>query len=176
MSERRLASEETVEGRNVCRICARGIYRALGIERGLLPSRVYRGAAGCTKRYFPVKLPVALDADRAVFVYADPGHETSTALRSWGHAHRGLWEALGDRGRSVEIVAVQTRREMARARTILGNWAEAPTASGPSDPARREIARIEQAIRCMDEALVEGWPGLRHQLIDFAVWTWSGIR
>ena len=47
---------------------------ALGIERGLLPVRLYRAAAGTTRRYFPVKLPVALDAERAVFVYADPGH------------------------------------------------------------------------------------------------------
>ena len=103
MSERRLAADETLEGRKVCRICGRGIYRALGaedlrhrrsasdevlmrrllsldyvlehtglswlptelekvgafealgIERRLLPSRLYRGAAGNTRRYFPVK-------------------------------------------------------------------------------------------------------------------------
>ena len=47
-------------------------FEALGIEHGLLPVRVYRGAAGATRRYFPVKLPVALDAESAVFVYADP--------------------------------------------------------------------------------------------------------
>ena len=28
MSERRLAADETLEGRKVCRICGRGIYRA----------------------------------------------------------------------------------------------------------------------------------------------------
>ena len=103
MSERRLAADETLEGRKVCRICGRGIYRALGaedlrhrrtasdevllrrllsldyvlqhtglswlptepekvgafealgIERRLLPSRLYRGAAGNTRRYFPLK-------------------------------------------------------------------------------------------------------------------------
>ena len=32
MSERRLAADETLEGRKVCRICGRGIYRALGAE------------------------------------------------------------------------------------------------------------------------------------------------
>ncbi len=100
MSERRLAADETLEGRKVCRICGRGIYRALGaedirhrrtasdevllrrllsldyvlehtglswlptelekvgafealgIERRILPSRLYRGAAGNTRRYF----------------------------------------------------------------------------------------------------------------------------
>ena len=30
-------------------------FEALGIERGLLPVRVYRGAASATRRYFPVK-------------------------------------------------------------------------------------------------------------------------
>ena len=102
MSERRLAADETLEGRKVCRICGRGIYRALGaedirhrrtasdevllrrllsldyvlehpglpwlptesekvgafealgVERRILPSRLYRGAAGNTRRYFPL--------------------------------------------------------------------------------------------------------------------------
>ena len=40
-------------------------FEALGIERGLLPVRVYRGAARSTRRYFPVKLPVALVGRRA---------------------------------------------------------------------------------------------------------------
>ena len=78
---------------------------ALGIERRFLPQRVYRGAAGYLRRYFPLRLPVALDAERAVFVYADPGHETATALRSWGAAHRELWKALWDRGVRIEVVA-----------------------------------------------------------------------
>ena len=64
-----------------------GAFEALGIERRILPSRLYRGAAGNTRRYFPLKLPVALEAERALFVYVEPGHDTSTALRSWGEAH-----------------------------------------------------------------------------------------
>ena len=112
MTERRQAAEETVGGRKVCRISARGIERALGaehirhrrtapgevlvrcllsldhvidradlpwlpteaekvaafealgIERALLPVRVYWGAAGDTRRRFPLKLPVALDPAR----------------------------------------------------------------------------------------------------------------
>ena len=70
-------------------------FEALGIERPLLPQRVYRGAAGNLRRYFPLNCPIALDSGRAVFVYVDPGHDTATALRSWGAAHRGLWHALG---------------------------------------------------------------------------------
>ena len=179
MSERRLAADETLEGRKVCRICGRGIYRALGaedlrhrrtasdevllrrllsldyvlehtglswlptelekvgafealgIERRILPSRLYRGAAGNTRRYFPLKLPVALEAERAVFVYVDPGHDTTTALRSWAVAHRGLWEALRERGRSIEVVAVVRTREGAGA--------------GPDDP--RELDQHIYSIR-----------------------------
>ena len=74
-------------------------FEALGIERGLLPVRVYRGGGRDTRRYFPFKLPVALGAGGAVFVYADPGHDTATGLHSWGRAHRELWGALRDRGR-----------------------------------------------------------------------------
>ena len=58
-------------------------FEVLGIERDLLPVKAYRGAAGTTRRHFPVKLPVALDSARALFVYAEPGHDTATALRSW---------------------------------------------------------------------------------------------
>ena len=145
-----------------------GAFQALGIERRLLPSRLYRGAAGNTRRYFPVKLPVALEAERAVFVYVDPGHDTTTALRSWAVAHRGLWEALRERGRSIEVVAVvRTVRELQRALTILENWTNTSTASGPSaapepdSAARREIVRIEQAIRKKDERVLKEYGDLQ---------------
>ncbi len=122
-------------------------FEALGIEKAILPSRLYRGAMDDTRRYFPVKLPVAVEPDRAVFVYADPGHDTATALRSWGAAHRPLWRALAERGRSVEVVAVgRTRSETGRAEKVMRRWTEA---SGPDEPAeevRAELARIERAI------------------------------
>ena len=124
-----------------------GAFEELGIERRVFPSRLYRGAAGDTRRYFPLKLPVALEAERALFVYVEPGHDTATALRSWGEAHCGLWKALSERGRAIEVVAVvRTLEEFARARSILGGWAEA---SGPAEPdagIREEIDRIERAI------------------------------
>ncbi len=120
-------------------------FEALGIERGLLPVRVYRGAAGSTRRCF----------------------QSNCRWRSWGGAHRGLWHALQRQGRSVEVVAVvRTPREFGRARTILGKWANAATASGPAarEPgraARREIDRIEQAIRGMDDAVIDKHGGLQ---------------
>ena len=122
-------------------------FEALGLERSLLPVRVYRGAAGETRRHFPVKLPLALDSARALFVYADPGHDTATALRSWGTAHRRLWRALAKLDLSVEVVAVaRTARELERARRVIGGWAE-PAGPGEADPGvREELARIERAI------------------------------
>jgi len=116
-------------------------FEALGIGRALLPSRLYRGAAGDTRRFFPVKLPVALDSTRAVFVYAEPGHETATALRSWGAAHRGLWDALRERGRAVEIVAAaRTMEEIDRAGRVIRRWAEA--GSGPAEPDARTVEEL----------------------------------
>ncbi len=215
LTERRLLTEETVGGLKVCRVCARGIYQALGAEdlrhrritstevvvrrllsfdyviehpglpwlptgsekvdsfealgisRSLLPVRVYRGAAGGARRYFPRGMPVALDSRRAVFVHADPGYDTSTALHSWRDRHRRLWEALREDGLLVEAVGVAcARRPLDRARTILGNWTTADSAPRPAHPpgtvaaARREAARVENAIRGNDDTTVEELGGL----------------
>ena len=220
---RRLAAEDTHEGRKVCRISARAVYRALGaedirhrriasaevlmrrllsldyvighpgqawlptepekvaafealgIERRALPVRVYRGAANDTRRYFPLKLPVALDAEDAVFVYADPGHETAVGLHSWGRAHRELWRALQQRGRSVEAVAVVRRDcDFDRAEKVLGNWtdpARSPSrsrASATGPEIRREIGRIEQGIRGRDESVIKEHGSLRGCLVRLA--------
>ncbi len=132
--------------KHVCRICARGVYRALsaedirhrritlievvvrcllsfdyviehpdlpwlptepekvgafeepGIHHSLMPVRVYRGAAVGARRYFPRGMPVVLNSRRALFVHADPGYDTATALRSWRDRHLRLWEALRELG------------------------------------------------------------------------------
>ena len=140
-------------------------FEALGIDRKLLPVRAYRGAAGETRRYFPVKLPVALDSARALFVYAEPGHDTATALRSWGTAHRGLWRALAKLDLSVEVVAVaRTGRELERARRVIGGWAE-PGGPGEPDPGiREELARIERAIVQGAVHVLEEFGGLQAAL------------
>ena len=216
LTARRIVAEETVRGLKVCRVCARGVYRALGaedvrirkitstevvvrrllsfdyviehpnlpwlptesekvgafealgIDRSLLPVRVYRGAAGGARRYFPRGMPVGLDSSRAVFVHADPGYDTSTALHSWRDRHRRLWEALREDGLSVEAIGVAcARRPLDRARTILGNWTHADSGPRPAHPpgtvaaARREIARIEGAILDMDDEAVAEMGGFQ---------------
>ncbi|MDE2979834.1 MAG: hypothetical protein OXU74_01445 [Gemmatimonadota bacterium] len=212
-----LAAEETVPGirgiGRVCRIYARGLYRALGaehirhrrtaspevllrrllsldyviehpelpwlptepekvaafealgIERDLLPVKRYRGAAGTTRRHFPLKLPVALDSARALFVYAEPGHDTATALRSWGKAHGGLWRALRSRGLSAEIVVVaRTAHELERARRVTRGWSE-PGGHGEPDPGiAEELARIEGAILDGAVHVLEEYGGLQAAL------------
>ena len=130
-------------------------FEALGIERRVLPQRSYRGAAGNIRRHFHLGLPLALDEERAVFVYVDPGHETATALRAWGTAHRELWGLLQDRGRKIEVVAVtRTREASSRARTVLGNWARDPRPSQYDAEIDREIEWIEGVIRSGDVRLI----------------------
>ncbi len=140
-------------------------FEALGLERDLLPVKVYRGAAGATARHFPLKLPVALDSARALFVYAEPGHDTATALRSWGKAHSDLWRALCSRGLSSEIVAVaRTTRELERARRVTRGWAEAGGRGQPDPGIAEELARIERAILQGAVHILEEFGGLQAAL------------
>ena len=137
-------------------------FDALGIDRELLPVRVYRGKAGTTRRYFHVKLPVALDSERAVFVHADPGHDTATALRSWGRAHRGLWRALATLGQSVEAVVVaRTSRQTRRARKVMRYWTEASGTAEPDPMVAVELARIERAIIEGSVEVLDAYGGLQ---------------
>ena len=70
----------------------------MATERRVLPQRTYRGATGNIRRHFHLGLPLALDAERADFVYVDPDHETATALCAWGAVHREPWAMLRHRG------------------------------------------------------------------------------
>ena len=58
--------------------------QALGLSRRRFPCRHYAGHAQGRSRYFPRKLPLALEEDRATFVYVDPGRDTDSELLSWG--------------------------------------------------------------------------------------------
>ena len=141
-------------------------FEALGIKREVFPHRVYRGALRGLRRYFPLRLPIALDTERAVFVYAEPGHDTTTALRSWGAKHGELWRALWDLGLKIDVVAVvRTTMEFSRTRTVLANWARYPRPSEIGEGTRRELARIEQAILAGDvRVLNDEYGGLQAAL------------
>ena len=145
-------------------------FEALGIERRVLPQRSYRGAAGNLRRHFHLRLPLALDAGRAVFVYVDPGHETATSLRAWGAAHRALWRMLWRRGCKIEVVAV-TRgwEEASRTDTVLGNWARDLRPSEYDPEIGREIKWIEDVLRSADKSPVqEAYGDIRGGLVRLA--------
>ena len=76
-------------------------FEGLGVDRRLIPRRIYYGAVGAQKRYFALKLPVAVDAETVTFVYVDPGHRTDSELRYWGSAHGRLWDTVREKGRQV---------------------------------------------------------------------------
>ncbi len=140
-------------------------FEALGIERGLLPQRVYRGALGGLRRFFPLGLPIALDTERAVFVYAEPGYETATAIRSWGAKHGDLWKGLWDLGIKIEVVAVVRRwKEYGRTSRVLTNWSRYPRPSEIDEETRRDLARIEQAILGGDVRTLDEYGGLQAAL------------
>ena len=135
-----------------------GFFKSLGISRKLLPSRLYQGAVDKQTRYFPLQLPIAVDAKTATFAYVDPGHATDTELRSWGRAHRHLWGLLQRKGRAVHVVAIGPNHTATmRAGTALRRWVRATPEATPipeglerDDPAAAiavaEIIRIEQAL------------------------------
>ena len=135
-----------------------GFFESLGIPRKLLPSRLFKGAVNKQTRYFPLQLPIAVDAKTATFAYVDPGHATDTELRSWGRAHRHLWGALRKKGRAVHVIAIGPNHTATmRAGTALRRWVRAapeatqiPDGLERDDPAAAwavaEIIRIEQGL------------------------------
>ena len=138
-------------------------FERLGIPRRKLPRRVYRGAVGKTRRYFALKLPIAVEADKAVFVYVDPGHSTDKCLRTWGEEHRGLWEALQKRGRPVQVAVVAREdRALERAKALLRNWNRRSLAvASAADPsAAREYAEIKRAVLTGDTGLLDSYGGV----------------
>ena len=163
----------------VSRIHRRGIYRALGAgdrRRRRITSKEVLMRRLLAFDYVldhpqlpwlptePEKMAAfeALSVERAVFVYVDPGHKTATALRSWGAAHRELWEALWDRGRGIEVVVVvRTTDERGRAETVLANWARDPHPSEFDHEIGREIDRIDRAIIKGDIRVLMEYGGLQ---------------
>ena len=73
-------------------------FTARGIGRGELPSRLYGAAPKRTRRYFPLKLPIAADMKSATFVYVDPGRHTDKELQRWATEYRPLWSRLRELG------------------------------------------------------------------------------
>ncbi len=131
-------------------------FEQLGIGPELLPKRIYAGRANGRIRYFHVKMPIAVEQDRALFVYIDPGMTTPKELQSWGRAHRELWAKLRRAGRSIEVDAVAwDQKHLDRTQRVLQVWTTRDPAA-----AKTEAAGLRQAIADADWDTVERHGGL----------------
>ena len=146
-------------------------FDALGIDRAVLPYRKYGKEGKTQTRFFALKLPIAVDATAATFVYVDPGQTTDSELRAWGKAHAPLWAALRARTCAVQVVAVGADPSAAdRAEKVLRPWtidgdepAEASSA-GPTkaDPdVQQELAALEQVIVHGDHHTLQAYGGVK---------------
>ena len=140
-------------------------FEQLGIDPELLPKRIYYGRANGRVRYFHIKMPVAVEQDRAVFTYIDPGMDTSTELHSWGAAHQPLWQILRESGRRVEVVAVAWEQHLLdRAERVLTSWRGRAITE-----AEQEAAMLRQAIADTDFDTIErhgGWEAVVTKVIQ----------
>ena len=129
---------------------------AAGAPEDVLPHRVYRGRRDACRRYFAHKLPLALDAERATFVFVQAEDVTVSTVRAWGETHAGLWAALRAAGRAVEVVvAGRDPVRLEAAEPVLDGWTRAPAASPPrlNEPAgnvQAEQATIRAALAAGD--------------------------
>ncbi len=134
---------------------------AAGVPQHVLPGRLYQGVGKATRRHFVHKLPVALDAERATFVFAQAEDETPSGLSTWGGQHAALWAALRAAGRAVEVVVVgRDPVRLDAAERILAGWTSAPRAAGAGPESAEEIAAIRKAVAALDLAALEAWGGL----------------
>ena len=138
----------------------------LGLPRCLIPRRVYFGAVGTQKRYFALKLPLALDPETATFAYIDPGHATDNELRSWGAAHARLWEALRKAGRRVRVIGIAAEDEpIERAERVLKVWSEtAPIEYSQGMTLQQEMKLIGEAMDHDDNEVLGRYGGFNEAL------------
>ena len=134
--------------------------KQMDIPHTLLPKKWYVGAADSTKRYFPIKMPVAAEQEWVTFVYIDPEDARDKSLRTWGDAHLDLWKNLRKREMRIRVVAASRKLDrLARCERLLKEWT-----AGSSRPKLKEkkdeIARVEHAISSLDSSALADYGGL----------------
>ena len=135
-------------------------FQQLGIEPFLLPRRIYAGHAKGRIRYFPLRMPVAMGPEAALFVYIDPSMGTRTELDSWREAHRPLWQMLRELGWRIEVVAVAWEQELLdRAERVMKTWVGRDLTEGG-----RELLILRWAVSNADRETVERYGGLNAAL------------
>lgn len=144
--------------------------KALEIPAETFPYRRYPGRGSGRVRYFPLKLPIALDEAAATFVYCDPGRDTDKELLYWGSSHARLWTALRQAGREVHVIAVaRDHSRQQRAGKVLQRWTR-PGEGAAFQPLtaeeKEQIRRIEQAIYANDQKYLAQYGGST-QALDY---------
>ena len=136
-------------------------FEKLGLSKKLIPRRIYYGMAGNQKRYFALKLPLAVDPEIVTFVYIDPGHQTDRELYSWGAAHGPLWEALRKKGKQVRVIGIAVENATVdRAARVLETWAAAdPGTNHEGLTAKQEIKAIDEAMTRKDREFLARYGG-----------------
>lgn len=135
-------------------------FEARGIPRNQHPSRIYGGAAKRTRRYFPLRLPIAADLRSATFVYADPGRETDTELRSWAAGHRHLWAWLRVFGTKVRVAVVtRTVPKQQQLSRRVAAWGDTPPVRPLTPEEWQTLVAVRSAILSADPAALEQWGG-----------------
>ena len=116
---------------------------------------------GRQKRYFALKLPVAVDSETATFAYVDPGNETDGGFRSWGITHGRLWGALREKGIRVRVVAIATEYQpIIRFEGVLRAWASrASRKQGGKMTMKEEIELLNRAIVDGDDDVLASYGG-----------------
>ena len=103
---------------------------------------------------------MAVDAGRAVFVYADPGADTTRQLAHWGEQHLPLWAELRGAGLAVHVAAVvRTWPALELYETALGRWRGDPELRPLTSAERQHLAKILAAMDAGDPDGLEVWGG-----------------
>ena len=136
-------------------------FEKLGLPLRLIPRRIYYGVAGNQKRYFALKLPLAVDPETVTFAYVDPGHQTDRELYSWGAAHGPLWDALRKKGRQVRVIGIGVENTTVdRTARVLEAWAAAdPGTTDEGLTVKQEIKAIDEAMKQDDWEFFERYGG-----------------
>ena len=136
-------------------------FEKLGLSKRLIPRRIYYGMAGNQKRYFALKLPLAVDPETVTFAYVDPGHQTDRELYSWGAAHGPLWDALRKKGRQVRVLGIAVENTVLdRTSRVLEKWAAAePGTPDEGLTAKQEIKAIDEAMTRKDREFLAQYGG-----------------
>ena len=125
-------------------------FEKLGLPLRLLPRRIYYGVAANQKRYFALKLPLAVDPETITFVYVDPGNQTDSELHSWGAVHGPLWDALRKKGRQVRVIGIAVENATVdRTARVLQTWA----AAEPGTPDKG--LTVNQEIKAIQDAIIQ---------------------